>query len=108
MVPGACRVYGMTFRPPGRMVHAVQSIKLALKSVNEGLFIIAFKYRPNQPVVRMSFLCLRNMVAVLHIPAKHHLTCSFAVGLTILHVACIVCIMGEAYISWGEDHAISG
>ena len=38
-LPGAYRVYGMTFWPPGDVVHAAQSIKPALRSVNEGLSI---------------------------------------------------------------------
>ena len=108
MVLGAYRVYGITFLPPGRMVHAAQSIKPALTSVNDGLSIITFKYWLSQSVVRMSLLVLRKLVLLLHIPAKHHPTCFFTMGLTILHVACIMCIMGKAYISWGEDRALSG
>ena len=42
MAPGAyweLILYGVTFWPPGDVVHAAQSIKPALRSVNEGLSI---------------------------------------------------------------------
>ena len=58
MVGGA--VYGITSWPPGRMVHAPQSIKPALKSDNEGLCIETFKSWLSQSVVRMSFLFLQK------------------------------------------------
>ena len=98
----------MNFWPPGRMVHAPQSIKPVLKSVNDGFCIITFKYWPSQSAVRMSFLSLRKLITVLHTPVKHHLTCSFSVGITILHITCMVCIIGEAYTAWDEDRALSG
>ena len=65
-------------------------------------------YGPVKSVVRMFFLSLRKLIAVLHILAKHHLTCSFTKGITIVHVACMVCIIGKAYTPWAEDRALSG
>lgn len=75
-------------------------MKPALKSVNES--------RLSQSLCECLSYFYEKLIAVLHILVKHHLTCSFTMGLTILHVACIVCIMGKAYVWWAEDRALSG